>query len=288
MTDAGHCPDLVVLSSFLDGELAGGENENVKVHLGNCPGCAGRLKDLEMAGRSIINHLERATGLSDRSPSADCPSGDVLSSYLHDLLPADEKHATEVHLDHCDACLSDLASMARTDAQLRRTPAEPVPRSLREKVEAIWSKAEKATEPILKVVCRLAQDGIEFLRDSLLPQGVTYQLGYAASGAYRGVAEPSLPSSILFKGNVAGIQLGLSVEWEGADRAGLKVKIEDEEFHPLSAQRIHLRREQILVYSERTDANGNVTIPNLEPGTYEIGISALGKECTIDFELRKN
>jgi len=226
--------------------------------------------------------------LSDRSPSADCPSGEILSSYLHDLLTPDEKHATEIHLDHCDTCLSDLASMARTDAQVRLTPAEPVPRSLREKVEASWSKAEKATEPILKVVCRLAQDGIEFLRDSLLPQGVTYQLGYAASGAYRGVAESSLPSSILFKGNVAGLQLGLSVEWEGADRAGLKVKIEDKEFHPLSAQRIHLRREQILVYSERTDANGNVTIPNLEPGTYEIGISASGKECTIDFELRRN
>lgn len=288
MTAAGHCPDLIVLSSFLDGELAGGENEDVKVHLGNCPACARRLKSLEMAGQSIINHLERATSLSDRSPSAGCPNGEILSSYLHDLLPADEKDATEVHLDHCDACLSDLASMARTDAQLRRAPAEPVPRSLREKVEAFWSKTEKATEPILKVVCRLAQDGIEFLRDSLLPQGVTYQLGYAASGAYRGVAEASLPSSILFKGNVAGIQLGLSVEWEGADRAGLKVKIEDEEFHPLSAQRIHLRREQILVYSERTDANGNVTIPNLEPGSYEVGISALGKECTIDFELRKN
>ena len=288
MTEAGHCPDLVVLSSFLDGELAGVENEGVKVHLGTCPACAGRLKSLEMAGQSMMNHLERATGLSDRSPSADCPSGVILSSYLHDLLPADDKHATEIHLDHCDACLSDLASMARTEMRMREAPAEPVPRYLRERVEAFWTKAEKATEPILKVVCRLAQDGIEFLRDSLLPQGVTYQLGYAASRAYRGGAAPSLPSSILFNGNVAGIQLGLSVEWEGADRAGLKVKIENEEFHPLSAQRIHVRREQILVYSERTDANGNVTIPNLEPGSYEIGISASGKECTIDFELRKN
>ena len=100
MTEAGHCPDLVVLSSFLDGDLAGGENEDVKVHLGSCPACAGRLKSLEMAGQSMMNHLERATGLGDRSPSADCPSGEVLSSYLHDLLPADEKRAAEFHLDH--------------------------------------------------------------------------------------------------------------------------------------------------------------------------------------------
>ena len=288
MTEAAHCPDLVVLSSFIDGELPGDEREGIKLHVESCPACAKRLKDFEMASQSMINHLERATNLSDLSGSVDCPSGETLSAYLHDLLSNEEKRAAEVHLDRCDACLSDLASMARTDAQLRRTPAEPVPRYLRERVETVWNKSGQATDQILKVVCRLAQEGIEFLRDSLIPQGVTYQLGYAASGAYRGVAESSLPSSILFKGNVAGIQLGLSVEWEGADRAGLKVKIEDEDFHPLSAQRIHLRREQILVYSERTDANGNVTIPNLEPGTYEIGISASGKECTIDFELRNN
>ncbi len=287
MTAVNPCPDVVLLSSLLDGELAGSELDSVKAHLQSCTACSELMGELKRVDRMMINDVEIDAGSRANFRSPNCMSGEQLSSYFHDLLPADDKSAAEHHLDQCDGCLSELAAMAKVEAQLSRMPTEPVPHYLRQRVESLWQTSETAGGQVIKLVCRLAKEGIELLRESLLPDGLSLQPAAVVAGTYR-TAGPSLPSNIFVKGRIAGIQLSLLAERHGANSAGLKLKIEDESSNSLTARRIVLRRDEILLISERTDADGNVFIPNLEPGTYKIGITISGKECTIDFELRNN
>jgi anti-sigma factor RsiW len=282
------CPDISVLSSCLDRELVEDENARVKAHIQSCASCAGQLKKLESADGILLSNLRRPMRLSENIHREDCVKAETIISYFHGLLSPEETRRVESHLDLCDACLQELSSLAKTEARLGQSRAEPLPDSLRERVEAFWRKDEKARELILRVAVRLIREGIEVVRDSLFPQAVSFQEVFATAGAYRdALPKGSSPSGVLVKRELPGIQLSLLVEWEKENRAGLKVKAEDEKLSPLGGQRVYLRQDQVLLHSERTDADGRVVISNLEPGAYQLGIVILEKEYYVDLEISK-
>jgi len=104
MMEIGLCPEISVLSSFLDKELAGTETETVKSHLENCPACFKRLKGLETGDGILVRELRKLMTSSEKVPKGDCVTPEAMTSYLHDLLSVEEKRRVEGHLDRCDTC----------------------------------------------------------------------------------------------------------------------------------------------------------------------------------------
>jgi anti-sigma factor RsiW len=285
MTVEDACPELSILSSLLDGELAREERARVEQHAENCPNCSARIKDLKLLDRAMIKDFAKPAGRVDRTLSASCLTAEVMTSYLHDLLPSEAKAKVESHLDRCDACLTELTALTKSETQLSQSPSQPVPDILRERVEAMWKEGQQGKERVLGAVFRLASEGIEVIRDSLFPQGLVFQEVFAPAGAYRSGAKAALPSGISVKRQMPGLQFSLLVEKEGENRAGLKIKLEDEKASALANRRVLLRREGVLLFSAKTDDEGRLTIPSLDPGLYQLGLMISGKEYYVDIEI---
>jgi len=282
--ETGSCPEISALSSFLDDEFEEGKNEGIRLHIQNCSLCADQIKQLQAADRLIRKHLAEPMAFSDSLNKRDCIIPEAMTAYLHDLLPLDEKKRVEEHLDGCDACLSEFSSLAKATKQLERSKTELLPDALRQRVEGLWAKSQNQREQILRLVVRFAKNGLEIVRDALFPQGVTVQELFAPVGAYRTAEKSSLPSGILLRKTLQGIELSVMLEWKAQNRAGLRIKIENEKRNAVSGQRVLLRRDKVLVFSERTNADGEVIIAELEVATYQLGILH-DKEFYIDLEI---
>jgi len=217
----------------------------------------------------------------------DCISPDLIAAYFHDLLSLEEKKRVEGHFDKCDACLNEFASLVKDEIQLASAHGNPLPNALRERVNALWKKAERGKEPIIRLAVRLAKEGVEILRDSVFPSEVFMQPVFAPAGAYRSAAQSSLPSGVSLKRTLPGSRISILLQQEKEDRAGLQIKLENENSDPLEGQRVLLRRDGVLLYSERTDTNGAVTVMNLEPGVYQIGMVVSEKEFYVDVAIEK-
>jgi anti-sigma factor RsiW len=286
--ETGSCPEISALSSFLDDEFEESKNDWIRLHIQNCSTCADQIHRFQAADGLIRKHLAEPMPFSDRSHTGDCISPEDMTAYLHDLLPANAKKRVEEHLDGCDACLSEFSSLAKATMQLDRSKTEPLPDGLRQRVEGLWARGQKEREQILRLVVRLAKDGLELLRDSLFPSSIAVQEMFAPVGAYRTVERSSLPSGVLLKKSLPGIELSVMLEWKAENRAGLRIRIEDEKRNPVSGQRVVLRRNEVLLYSERTSADGDVTISDLEANTYLLGIIISGKELNFELEMKEN
>lgn len=169
MMEIELCPEISVLSSLLDDELVGEENETVKFHVRNCPACVERLEYMAAGHLVLVKSLGKSIVLGNHSKKKDCISAETMAAYFHDLLSVEEKTRVESHLDLCDACLSELTLLAKTEMQMRQSDMEPLPDSLRRRVEALWSEEESKKEKIPHLVTRLVREGIGPVRD-LLPR----------------------------------------------------------------------------------------------------------------------
>ena len=285
MMETDSCPEISALSSFLDDELEEGKNEEIRLHIQNCPTCADQIEHFQAADGLIRTHLAEAMVFTDSSNKRDCITPDAMTAYLHDLLPVDEKKSVEEHLDGCDACLTEFSSLTKATKLLERSKTEPLPDALRQRVEGLWAKSQKEREQILRLVVRLAKDGMEILRDTLFPTGVAVQELFAPVGAYRTAEKSSMPSGVVLKKTLPGIEFSLMLKWQAENRAGLDIKITDDKLNPLAGQRVSLRRDEALVCSERTGADGNLVISDLEVGTYQLGLRTSDKEFYVDLEI---
>ena len=287
MMQTGSCPEISVLSSLLDGEPDEDKNKAIELHVQNCLTCTDQINRLHAADRLIRTHFLKPLAFTDSSPKRDCITPEAMTAYLHDLLPGDEKKRVEEHLDSCDGCVSEFSSLAQATKQLERSKTEPLPHGLRQRVEGLWVKSEREKEQLARLVVRLAAAGLEIVRDALFPPTIALQEVFVSVGAYRTAESSSMPSGILLKKALPGIQLSLMLKWQAKNRAGLEVKITDAKLNPLAGQRVSLHRDETLVSSERTGTKGNVVVSDLEVGSYRLGIITLNKEFYVDLELDK-
>jgi len=283
----GSCPEISALSSLVDGELEEDKNEAIKLHVQNCPTCADQINRLQASDRFIRRYLAEPMVFSDSLNKRDCIVPEAMTAYLHDLLQADEKKRVEEHFDGCDVCLSEFSSLAKATNQLERSKTEPLPDALRQRVEGLLGKSEQGKEQVARLVVRLAKEGLEIVRDALFPPTISLQELFVPVSAYRTAGKSSMPSSVLLKKTLPGIQLSLMLRWQAENRAGLEVKITDEKLNSLAGQRVSLRRDESLVCSQRTGTQGNIVVSDLEVGTYRLGIITLDKEFYVDLELDK-
>ncbi len=88
--------DEELLSFALDGEALPEEASN---HLRQCETCKRRLARYEQANTFLVSHLYRSL----------CPSGEQLSLYCADLLPADQRMSIANHVLDCPLCATEVA-----------------------------------------------------------------------------------------------------------------------------------------------------------------------------------
>jgi anti-sigma factor RsiW len=285
MTDASTCPETVVLSSYLDGELDQEQNDGIKLHLQNCPLCSAHIERLQATETLLIKHMGEPLNPISVTMKDNCLSPDMLTAYLHDLLRLEEKKYAEAHLDGCNACVVELSALTKSKMELERTPNSPVPAALRSRIEALWAKDQKNEEPIFRLAVRLVKDGLEVLRDSLVPSSVVIQEMFSPVGAYRSGEKSSSPSGVLLKRSLPGIEVTVILEWRSNTQAQLRTKVEDDRHQAVVGKRVFLRRNETLVFSDKTSADGVVVVPDLEIGSYELGIVSAEKDFHVAIEI---
>lgn len=75
----------------------------------------------------------------------DCPNEKILSSYLDERLPEDERRKIEAHISECNRCLDLLIVSFEADRKVRKCPA-----LLKEKIRKRTGLKEKKKRPELK------------------------------------------------------------------------------------------------------------------------------------------
>ena len=73
---------------------------------------------------------------------------ELVTPYLEDVLPANQRAAVERHLAKCSGCRAYLEQMRQTIRAIGHIPHEPVPADVRDEVLALFRawKAERAQD----------------------------------------------------------------------------------------------------------------------------------------------
>ena len=128
--------DEELISFALDGEALPEEANN---HLQQCETCKQRLAAYKQANVYLLSHLYRSQ----------CPSGEQLSLYCADLLPADERMSIASHVKDCPLCATEVEqsrSFLRMDIEI---PASSF--SLRALLHPIFATRVISTQPQFSV-----------------------------------------------------------------------------------------------------------------------------------------
>src|SRR2546429_2429025 len=94
--DSIACTDEELISLALDGETLSEEANN---HLQQCETCKRRLAIYKQDNAYLLAHLYRSQ----------CPSGEKLSLYCDDLLPAGGRVRTTTHAKKWPPCATEVA-----------------------------------------------------------------------------------------------------------------------------------------------------------------------------------
>lgn len=100
--------DEELISFAIDGEAL---PENASNHLQQCETCKQRLAACKQVNTYLLSHLYRSQ----------CPSGEQLSLYCADLLPAGERMSIASHVQDCPLCAAEVEqsrSFLRMDVEL--------------------------------------------------------------------------------------------------------------------------------------------------------------------------
>jgi anti-sigma factor RsiW len=270
------CPDLVVLSQLVDGELPASDAAAIHAHVGGCDACRASLRRLERAtnaARMLLSDEPRSGG----AVGVDCVAPERIAGWAARALAADERHAVERHLSQCDGCLADALAMARVTARLAAGPTLAVPATLRERVASRWAPAS-AEETLTSLVIRIARAGVALVeRHVVAPILDAEALPLAGATVRAGDG----PDGIAFRIRAPEAEVrGTIVTTEGT--VGLTLTLRGTADDALGGQRVFLRRHGRSIYSARTDAAGALEMPRVEPGVYEVSCPGIGTSFRLD------
>ncbi len=149
-----NCPDVLVLQSYIDGELAADEAQAVARHLEGCPEC-----------RRIVMSMQAAHSALGATPPASPPSRlfadiqaavaahghglacdqahEMISALLDDELSAEQAATLDLHLQECADCRYYAERMGAVTKLLRGMEAVAAEPGLRARIEAAVDKAAR-------------------------------------------------------------------------------------------------------------------------------------------------
>jgi hypothetical protein len=271
------CPDPILLSQLLDGELSSMEAASIQPHLDTCPTCQARLKELRRvtaAGRLAM--AVAASGPAETS-DRDCVAPDRLAGWAAGQLPADELRSVDLHLARCGFCLDQALGALRLMGTLDAGPALEVPGALRARVASRWS-APPSEESLTAVMIRIARTGLTLVERHLVAPVLGIEEIAASPAAVRAEERTD---AISFRILAPEAKIHATVVTEG-DAVGLSLTLLGSDDDALGGQRVFLRRHGRSIYSARTDAAGALEMPRLEPGVYEVACPGIGTSFRLD------
>jgi anti-sigma factor RsiW len=263
------CPDLMLLSQLLDGEL---DAAAVRQHVETCAACRKRLERLARAtdaGRALMTTDPASGG----APGADCLSPDHLAGWAAQASSPNDLRAAEDHLERCDACLAEALGMVRLMARLDAGPTLPVPTALRARLAPA-----AAEESLTALVIRVARAGVALLeRHVVAPVLDVEELPLAVAA----VRAPEAAEGIGFRIRAPEAEIRGTIVGDGGT-IGLTLTLLGKAEEVLGGQRVFFRRKGRTIYSARTDAAGSLEMPRVESGVYEVSCPGIGTSFRLD------
>ena len=263
------CPDLSDLSQFIDQELQEEEAANVLHHVTGCSVCTERIRHISETEQRIKTELRKSRlPKIGETAIADCLSPDQVSAFLQRILPVAMEDTVELHLQHCDLCLDEVRHAAQIMATLASPDKESVPTTLKTKVTALWDNTVKKGNiaTLSRVVLQIGQKGLKLVERYLTPPLLDIQEVFVPIPAYR---TNETPQRLDLRIQAGELEIYTSTFAEGPG-VSLKMLMRRTPQEVFSGQRVFLRRDGRSIFSAKTDNQGVLQTPHLEPGTYEV------------------
>jgi len=218
----------------------------------------------------------------DHAPSPSCLAPEIIAAYIDRALSREEALRAENHLQTCDWCVEEVAEATRMVAALATPTRFSVPNALKQQVAAGWepSRIEKTTTALSRLVIQVAKKGMALIEQHLAPPFLTVEEVLAPAGAYR-TTEGTTTLDLNIKTEQTEIHVTSVHEGEGMS---LRLTFLDLTQEALAGQRVFLRQQGMPIFSAKTDPQGVLRTPHLEPGLYEIDCPAT--QATFALEVR--
>jgi hypothetical protein len=268
------CPDLLQLSQLLDDELVAGDS--VRLHVDQCPACTGRLGRVHDAEIAAGAAARRAT-CSDAAPSPACLGPAALVAWLDPTASADERRPMNEHLDACDHCLGEALAAARMMTRLDSGPPLPVSDVLKSRVASRWAAAS-APRSLTELVVSVTRAGARLVDRHLVAPFRDFAELAPAAVALRASADVG---TLQFELRADGTRIQTTVVPAG-DAVSVTMVFVDPAGAPLPSQRVSLQRHGRAVFSARTDDAGQIALPVLERGVYEVSCPGVAAAFRLD------
>jgi hypothetical protein len=283
MTTLAGCPDFSLLSQFCDYQLGEETEEQLRQHLEVCVKCRTTVEHLGQVEGVVRTALTRSSSrFFPQVRAQECLSPETVSAYVQRALSAEEGGIVEKHLQTCNACLSDVMEAFRISALLTATKKEPVPTTLKERVASLWKSppVQEKTRSFSRVVIQITQKGLKLLEPQLVPPLLDVQEIFAPAPVYR---SGEGPATLHFKISAGQTEIRVTAIQEGEGIA-LTMTFVGARQEALAGQRVFLRQHGRSLFSAKTDSDGMLRVPRLEPGVYEVACP--GMNATFQLELR--
>jgi anti-sigma factor RsiW len=269
------CPDLLLLSQLVDGELAPSEAASIEPHVSTCAACRSRIERLDRATAAARAAMSEAP-VPPAAPGTDCLGQERLAAWASRTASAD-RAAAERHLEGCDACLAEALGMVRLMAKLDAGPTLAVPDVLQARVASRWAPVP-VEESLTALVIRVARVGVALIERHVVAPVLDVEELALAAGAARAL-ESAASMGFRIRAPEAEVR-GTIVTDDGT--VGLTLTLLGKDEAALGGQRVFLRRHGRSIYSARTDASGSLAMPRIEPGVYEVSCPGIGTSFRLD------
>lgn len=285
MTTLAGCPDPILLSQLLDHELGAEEERTIRRHTESCSACQKYTAKLIRGKEMVHKAFPRIPQLLvlDAFPQG-CVLPEHIAAYVQRVLPTTEQETVERHLQVCNRCLGEVIEAFRVASLVKTLKSVPVPEVVQVQVASQWERAAtlkaKQTVSLSRLVVQIAQKGVRMLEQHLIEPLLEVQATLMPAPVSR-AGEASEPLDLHIKTDQAEIHTLIIQEGTGVT---LNLTFCDSSQEMLTGQRVFLRQHGRSIFSARTDKNGVLRTPHLEPGVYEV--SCPGMNTTFQLELR--
>jgi hypothetical protein len=220
------------------------------------------------------------TRLAQWPSTRDCLSPEILSAYVHRLLPTQDESNVEKHLQACDVCLNEVMQASAMTMSLSSVRKEPVPGALKRRVASLWESPAAEQEPglLARLVIRVAKKGLQLVEHHLVPPFFDLQENLLPLPAYR---TDEVPGALDLKLRAGQLEIHVAAFPEGQGLS-LKMVLLGAGGEALAGQRVFLRQEGRSIFSAKTDRAGGLRTPHREPGVYEIACAGMNAICQLE------
>jgi hypothetical protein len=205
-------------------------------------------------------------------------SPEEIAAYLAHATSRSEKERMDDHLRTCDPCLLEAVEARRIATVLEPGRLGPVPEAVKLQAEALWRPA------LSRVVLRLVQRGLQQVTHSLTAPILNFEL--EPTGAMTRSSPAALehpPLTFRLDAENASVQ---ATTVAARDGLALTLTFYRSQQEILPGSRVRVQQEGMTVFSAKTDAQGQLHVPYLSPGVYDVTCPEL--QVVFQLELRSD